>query len=264
MPISQFEAHISTIQSLSPAELNGDQSVFEKLRIAQDSKVQVCYAPFDYVNPAAKLVIVGITPGRTQMLNAIREARRLLDSGATPMQSLMGAKRVGAFSGAMRPNLVAMLNRVGVSRWLNLSSADELFGSASRLVQTTSVLQNPVFLSDGSNYNGSPSMTRTNVLRDQLVSGFARSAAQLSSAYYLPLGTKVAEAIRFLVDGGLIDGARVLYGMPHPSPASMERVNYFLGKKPFDSLSIKTNGVALDEARNLLSRQIASMTIAGH
>ena len=34
-----------------------------------------------------------------------------------------------------------------------------------------------VFLADGENYNGTPNMTRTDVLKEQLMSGFAKSAS---------------------------------------------------------------------------------------
>ena len=177
MTISNLQNFIPTIRGLSHDELNGSASLFEKMRTAQDVKIQVCYAPFEYLNPQARLVIVGITPGKTQMVNAIREARKQLDMGSSPLQALIAAKLTGAFSGAMRPNLVAMLDQVGVHRWLGLTSSAELFGQASHLLQTASVLQNPVFLSDGTNYNGAPNMTKSVVLMEQLMNGFGRSAA---------------------------------------------------------------------------------------
>jgi hypothetical protein len=227
--------------------------------IAKDAKVQICYAPFEYLNPQARLVIVGITPGKTQMVNAIREARKQLDMGSTPLQTLIAAKLTGAFSGAMRPNLVAMLDRVGIHKWLGLTSSIELFGDASHLLQTASVLQNPVFLSDGENYNGTPNMTKSAVLMEQLINGFGASTASLKHAYFLPLGPKVSEALTFLSGKGLIDNKRVLHGMPHPSPASMERINYFLGKKSREQLSIKTNPDSLEAARVRLCTAIESM-----
>ncbi len=83
----------------------------------------------------------------------------------------------------------------------------------------------------------------------------------LPNAYFLPLGPKVSEALIFLAARGAIDGSRVLHGMPHPSPASMERINYFLGKKPREHLSKKTNADTLDAAREHLTRQVASIFV---
>jgi hypothetical protein len=259
MPNTQFENFIPKIRALTPDELIGGTSLYEKMRIAKTDKFEICYAPFEHLNPEARLVIVGITPGKTQMLNALREARRQLDAGATPIQALIAAKRTGAFSGPMRPNLISMLDRVCLPQQFGLHSANDFFGAASNLLQSTSVLQNPVFLADGSNYNGTPNMTRTVLLKDQLMSGFAKSASFLPNAYFLPLGPKVSEALMFLANQGAIDGSRVLHGMPHPSPASMERINYFLGMKPREHLSKKTNPDILDAARELLTRQVASI-----
>ncbi len=33
------------------------------LKLAEDGKISIYYAPFDYVNPHAKVVLCGITPG---------------------------------------------------------------------------------------------------------------------------------------------------------------------------------------------------------
>jgi hypothetical protein len=262
MTTSSLQNFISTIQSLSAEEINGSASLFDKLEIARDNKIRVCYAPFEYLNPQARLVIVGITPGKTQMINAIREARKQLDKGASLNETLIAAKLTGAFSGAMRPNLTAMLDHIGVQAWLGLNTASELFGHASHLMQTASVLQNPVFLSDGDNYNGAPNMTKTQVLREQLIEGFGSSIAKLKHAYFLPLGPKVSEALVFLSANGMLEADRVLHGMPHPSPASMERINYFLGKKSRELLSVKTNPESLDAARASLRSAITSITKA--
>jgi hypothetical protein len=92
-----------------------------------------------------------------------------------------------------------------------------------------------------------------------MICGFGKAAAALEHAYFLPLGPKVSEAMTYLSKNGLIDESRVLHGMPHPSPASMERINYFLGKKSRELLSIKTNPDTLDAARDRLTGAMESM-----
>jgi len=74
MHASLIERFAPTIRSLSDAELTGTPSLHSKLQLAQDGDVEVCYCPFEYINPRARLVLVGITPGQTQWLNALREA----------------------------------------------------------------------------------------------------------------------------------------------------------------------------------------------
>lgn len=246
------------IRNLNATELQGGHSLNDKLCIQRDGAIEVCYAPFEYVNPQARIVIVGITPGRTQMLNALRECRRQLDAGADYQSALRAAKLNGAFSGAMRPNLVSLLDSIGLHRWLGLQSCDDLFGQAAELVQTASVLTNPVFVG-AENYNGTPSMVRHPLLQQQLIVGFGHDAQTLPNALFIPLGDKVAEAMQFLADRGFLNKDRILSGLPHPSGANAERIQYFLGKKPAALLSAKTDPNKLDAARANLLQRIASL-----
>lgn len=248
MQTNLFDRFAPTIRSLSTSELNGAGTLKAKLLLAKDGDIEVCYAPFEYINPQARVVIVGITPGQTQMVNAIKEARRQLDQSASNVHAMIAAKRTGAFSGAMRPNLVALLDAIGLQRWLGLLSCDALFGTAANLVQTTSVLRNPVFV-DGENYNGTPNMTKHPLLREQLTTYFGEDAKTLPNAVFIPLGDKVAEALHFLARQGLLAPERILGGLPHPSGANAERIAYFLGKKRRQDLSAKTNPEKIDIAR---------------
>ena len=92
MDTKLFERFSLVIRSLSAAELAGAPSLNAKLRLVQDGNIEVCYAPFEYINPQARIVIVGITPGKTQMLNAIKEARRQIDLGADAASTQDAAK----------------------------------------------------------------------------------------------------------------------------------------------------------------------------
>lgn len=259
MPYSLFHRYAPIIRSLSPAEIDGDASLFDKLTIAREGRLQVCYAPFEYVNPRARLLIVGITPGRTQMLAAVREARRLSDAGATDKEVLRGAKRTGAFSGPMREGLIAMMDSVGIARWLGIPSAATLFGSATELVQTASALRNPVFV-DGVNYNGTPDPARSPLLLDQLTSGFTRDLGKMPEARVLALGDKVAGILELVIRSGALDPNRVLGTIPHPSGANAERIKYFLGQKPRAALSVKVDPTKLDRAKASLIERIAALT----
>lgn len=258
METNLFERFAGTIRTLSPPELNGAGNLREKLLLAKEGNLEVCYAPFEYINPEARIVIVGITPGQTQMVNAIKEARKQLDTGASDLQAMIAAKKTGAFSGAMRPNLVALLDGIGLNRWLGLPSCDALFGTAANLVQTTSVLRNPVFV-DGDNYNGTPNMTGHSLLRKQLITYFGEDIKALPNAVFVPLGDKVAEALHFLADEKLLARDRILDGLPHPSGANAERIAYFLGKKKREQLSVKTNPDKLDLARTAITARVLKL-----
>lgn len=253
-----FTQFAPVILNLTQAELNGAPSLYSKLSLAESSDLQVSYAPFEYINPNARVVIVGITPGRQQMLNALREARRQLDLNSDPMQVLKSAKSVGAFSGDIRTHLVNLLDNVGINKWLGIPSCSALFGEFASLVQTTSALRNPVFYK-GKDYNGTPNMTRNPILREQLLSHFAEDAKALPNAIFVPLGSKVTEALQFLAAQGHINSDQILDGLPHPSPQNIERIRYFLGQKPRDALSVKTNADAIDAARNAILRKIQAL-----
>ena len=258
MQTQKLQHFLSTIRLLTRAELDGAPSLNERLRIVKEGDIEVCYAPFEYINLMARIVIVGITPGRTQMLNAIRECHRQLDAGASESDALRAAKLTGAFSGAMRPNLIGMLDAIGLQRWAGISSCAELFGKSSHLAQTASVLRNPVFVA-GENYNGTPSMVRHPLLRQQLIDGFGQDVKELHSAIYVPLGDKVAEALNVLADLGIVDRSRILEGLPHPSGANAERIAYFLGKKEKAALSTKTNALKIDQQKASILEKVRNL-----
>ncbi|MGH7090566.1 MAG: hypothetical protein ACREFQ_16855, partial [Stellaceae bacterium] len=105
-----FPQFAPLIRAMSTDELEGEIRAPAKLRplTAQyrGKTIDISYAPFDFVNLAARLVIVGLTPGRQQMRNALYEARRLLVAGASIEAAAQAAKVYASFSGSMRTNLV--------------------------------------------------------------------------------------------------------------------------------------------------------------
>lgn len=229
-----------------------------QLLIAADGALAAYYAPFDAVNPKARVVLVGITPGRTQAVDALAEARRQLLSGASAEHTVQQAKRTAAFSGAMRANLTAMLDHIGLNRWLGIDNCDALFADAGSLLQSTSVLPFPVFL-NGANYNGTPEPLNTPMLRDLVLEHFVPLVRALPQAIFVPLGPVPTKVMQWLATQGHISHVRVLSGLPHPSGANAERVHYFLGKKSAAMLSAKTNPGKLDEARLRLQAVLASL-----
>jgi hypothetical protein len=101
--------------------------------LSTEGRLSVYYAPFDAVNVSAKVAIIGITPGWQQMEVAFRVSRRELLKGATPEQASWCAKMEASFAGAMRRNLVAMLDQLGLARRLNIHATADLFGTAHGL-----------------------------------------------------------------------------------------------------------------------------------
>ena len=54
MQSNSIEHFAPIIRSLSSAELQGEHSLNDKLRVRQNGTIEVCYAPFEYVNPKAR------------------------------------------------------------------------------------------------------------------------------------------------------------------------------------------------------------------
>jgi len=236
---------------------NGAPDVPE-LQLVKEGDIGAYYAPFDLINSKARVVLVGITPGRTQAVNALLEAQKQLKLGATPAVAMQKAKNTGSFSGGMRTNLTSMLDHIGLQKWLEIGSCDALFGNASHLLQSTSVLQFPVFVK-GENYNGTPDPTSHPLLRQMLIEHFVPVLKALPNAAFVPLGPVPTKAMQWLLEKGYVSKVQMIQGLPHPSGANAERIQYFLGKKDISLLSVKTDPNKLDAARLGLRAAVAAL-----
>ena len=253
-----FPRHVDAIRALDLARIATPAQIPLDFLLAREGRYSVHFIPFEHVNTRARLVIVGIAPGFVQWKNAMAEVQRQLAAGASQDALLRAARLAGAFSGAIRPNFVALLDAIGMQRWLGIASCASLFGADADLVHIGAILRHPVFVDDR-NYSGSPGMATVPFLREQVLRYFAREAAQLPDALYIPMGASVAEGLDWLAGVGVIDRERILHGLPHPSGANAERVAYFLRWKSRESLSTRTNADQLDAARDRLLAQMASL-----
>lgn len=155
-----FAKYAPLLVQSTEADITADPTLGTKLIIDRTGDLTVSYAPFEHIQRSARVVIVGITPGAQQASNALVAARRKLLSGVEHASALAAAKVFASFSGPMRTNLVAMLDHIGVNRWLGVSSTATLWSADECLVHFTSALRYPVFLA-GKNYSGQPSMVAT-------------------------------------------------------------------------------------------------------
>lgn len=255
LPLKNYQ---ETIKAINLLPILKSSLLPKQLQIDADGDLNIYYIPFDHINANAKVVIVGITPGFTQLKNALIAAQSNIKAGKSLEETLIDIKNKAAFSGAMRKNLVDMLDFVGIQKWLGIATCAELFSTASHLLHSTSALKYPVFIK-GENYNGTPNMTKHPLLKNHLLTHFGQEAQMLKGAVFIPLGPKPAEAMQLLVKSGVVDENRILFGLPHPSPASMERINYFLEKKAKSALSIKTNPEIIDTAKQSIITKLKNL-----
>jgi len=231
----------------------------EPLLMRRDGDWATYYAPFDHVNLNARVVLVGITPGLQQAGNGLKALQAELRSGTPLPRALEIAKGFASFSGPMRQNLIDLLDSIGLPALLGISSAAQLFDDRADLVHYTSALRYPVTLK-GANYGGSPGITTAAYTRNEL-HWFAEESAALPRAVFIPLGPAVTAALEALTDTGQLDATRVLAGLPHPSGANAERIAYFVGRKPRESLSKKTDPDKLDRARTTLVSRVRDLKL---
>jgi hypothetical protein len=262
MPEVLFSRYREAIRALELARATAPAQIPDAFLLGREGPYSAHYIPFESVHPQARIVVAGITPGFAQWKNAMHEAQHQLAAGRDDAAVLRAARLAGAFSGAIRPNFVALLDAIGVQRWLGIASCATLFSEDAGLVQVSAILRHPIFV-DGKNYSGSPSPLRKAFLREQVLRWFAEEARQLPDALYIPMGASVSETLDWLVAEGVIRPGRVLHGLPHPSGANAERVAYFLGRKERSALSGKTNGAQIDAARAGLLAQM-EVLMKGH
>lgn len=224
----------------------------QSMIIDHDGPLSVCYGALEYINPYAKVVLIGLTPGEQQAQRANEAVAEHLANGQTELEALKAAKVFASFSGPMRPNLIALLDEIGLARRLGVDSTQEFFGTDNNLCHFTSALRFPVFVNNR-NYSGSPSILGQPLLKRMVDVYLGPELSRFEEGtWYVPLGKEASVALKYLSGKGVIPESHVLDGLPHPSGANAERIAYFLGKKSKASLSSKTNAEALDAAKRRL------------
>ena len=111
--------------------------VNKEFLIKKDGNIEIYYAPFDYVNSKAKIVIVGITPGLQQMTQSFQ----VIKDG----KSLKEVKDLSSFKGSMRTTLIKYMDELKINKILKIKSCESLFDLDSKYLHTTSLVKYPVF-----------------------------------------------------------------------------------------------------------------------
>ena len=229
--LDQFDRYRAQIAGLPQSRsLQRDDLMTPEFRVHAEGDLEIYYAPvgappFDGV----RVVIVGITPGWTQMELAFRTAvARLAESGeASPTAILRACRSVASFAGSMRTNLISMLDDLAVHTHLGLGSSAELFQPGCTLLHTTSAIRLPVFVR-GRNYTGhSPSPMDDATLRDFVLNVLARELDAVPDALVVPLGMSVQTCLEGLIQLKSLAPDRCLMGFPHPSGANGHRARQF-------------------------------------
>ena len=185
-----------------------------------DDRIVFEKSEFDYLNPEAEVVIVGITPGNSQM----KKSRE----GMGPRE----IKRINAFGGGMRPNIIAMLDHIGVNKLLGIESCSTLWVEDFFRVHMTSLLKDATYeiTKNGKQmFKDVRKIAKSEKLTDMVNKGFVEECKQLQKArLFIACGPGVLEVLERLQSQGIINAPIV--AIAHPSGANAGRIAAYLGK----------------------------------
>lgn len=223
----------------------------------------VYYIPFEFTNAAARLALVGITPGPTQMAKAYDIAQKALRANSSDIQVLRTTKQLCAFVG-MRDKINEMLDHFNIPRHLGIASATNLWESDFQYLQPVSIIPNAAF--KGSDCFNAPfsSVLDVPLLRQQFENVFIPSIEKLSEqTVYMAMGPIVDEALRWCATQGIVKERQLLGYFPHASGRSGSQVAYFLRKKQLTDLNthdpVRHRARGLDAAYERISSNVRSI-----
>lgn len=225
--------YISKIKSLPiKNKYTKEEILTQDFLIDKDNRLEIYYAPHnEYINPKAKIFIIGITPGFQQMSTAMATAREGIENGKSIEEIKYDCKVAGRFSGSLRKNIISMLDEINLNKSLNINSCDELFKEKDYLLHTTSLIPYPVFFR-GNNYTGhSPKLMKSEFLMKYVYENLIENIEKLGDVLIIPLGKAVEEVLDDFVNKNIIEKDQILRGFPHPSGANAHRLTQLRDNK---------------------------------
>jgi len=206
--MSKFLKQIRSLKKINKSTVTN-----KNFLIKREDNIEIYYAPFDYINSKAKIMIVGITPGLQQMLQsfeAVNEGR-----------SLKEVKDLSSFKGSMRTTLIKYLDALNINKKLRIKSCESLFNINSKYLHSTSLIKYPVF-DKGKNYSGS-GLLKKKILLDFLEAHFVKELKKLDKTIIIPLGNTVSSTIDYLNNEFKLNLKCFLKGFPHPSGLNVRK-----------------------------------------
>ena len=206
--MSKFLNQIRSLKKINKSTITN-----KNFLIKREDNIEIYYAPFDYINSKAKIMIVGITPGLQQMLQsfeAVNEGR-----------SLKEVKDLSSFKGSMRTTLIKYLDALNINKKLKIKSCESLFNINSKYLHSTSLIKYPVF-DKGRNYSGS-GLLKKKILLDFLEAHFVKELKKLDKTIIVPLGNTVSSTIDYLNNEFKLNLKCFLKVFPHPSGLNVRK-----------------------------------------
>ena len=203
--------YLNRVRSLK--YINKQSVINKKFLIDKEKNIEIYYAPFDYINSKAKIMIVGITPGLQQMI----QSYEVINKGG----SLKKVKDLSSFKGSMRTGLIKYLDELKINKILKIKSSQSLFDKDNKYLHTTSLVKYPVF-DKGKNYSGA-NIQKKEILMKFIEQNFLKELKQLKKTIIVPLGNTVSSTIEYLDNKYNLNLTCFLKGFPHPSGANARK-----------------------------------------
>ena len=196
---------ISEIKKLN--KIDKDSVISKTFLLSKEGNIEIYYAPFDYINPKAKIVIIGITPGLQQMIQSFQAIK--------DGKSLREVKDLSSFKGSMRTTLVKFLDELKINKILKIQSCESLFNLNNKYLHSSSLVKYPVF-DKGKNYSG-VNILKKKILLDFIEDNFLKELEIFQGSIIVPLGNAVSSTIDYLNIKHQLKLKCFLKGFPHPS-----------------------------------------------
>lgn len=228
--LDEYRAAIEALPNSD--KLSKDDLLTDAFLMKKEGRLSMYYAPHnEYINPEARVMIIGLTPGLQQMKKAIVIAKQAMQQGLEDEEVCKLAKNEASFAGSMRQNLIHMLQELQLQRYLGIATCEALFHEHRNLLHTVSMLKFPVMI-DHRNYSGSqPSVNKTPFLKEAALSFLQEELKVVGKVLIIPLGKAVESILQCLVEDGKLEVECCLWGFPHPSGANAHRFQQFADRK---------------------------------
>jgi hypothetical protein len=254
-----------TIQALSADDIERAiyQEEFSSIRddllsLGTDGDYGAFYAPFDWINDDADVVIVGVTPGKQQATEALQAMRTALVEGASIDETARVAKQAASFKGTMRTLGARLMDHFRFNEIFGLRSTIDLFGKASCRAHYTSVIRYPV-LKKFKNYSGDRRILNRRLLKTIIDEHLPDELRGFRNAWIVPFGPIAHHVLLEMVARGVLDSEQVLGGILHPSGTQWNRYNVQLELIPEAEMTKVSGGDAVRRASNELHAKVTKI-----
>lgn len=209
-----------------------EELLIPTLCVAEEGPIALYYVPHnETINTKAKVFIVGITPGFSQMNTSLMVARQCMEENKSLEMIPYECKKAARLSGVLRKNTCDMLDELGLKAYLGISSCHQLFSEADELLHTTALIPFATFVK-GQNYTGhQPNMLKSELLMRYIKASFKPQLRELKDALVIPLGKGVEAVLEEFIKKGELEERQCLFGFPHPSGANVNRKKQFEAEK---------------------------------